>query len=92
MSAEGLEEIQRVNEGLCREVETLRSLVGEEEQEHSRQLQALRAEMRELGAKHRRDITQANSQYKVSSALLYGLACRLLLSTKMCTFCLVLVK
>ncbi len=60
-----LEELQRMNEGLSREVETLKSLTEKGEQEHSRQLQALRAEMRELGAKHRRDITESNTQYKV---------------------------
>ncbi len=64
-SSAELEQLRKMNEGMSREVETLRTLAEEEEQEHSRQLQALRAEMRELGAKHRRDITESNNQYKV---------------------------
>ena len=61
-----LEEVRRVNEQLVREVECVRGMAEEAAQGHSQQLQALREEMREVDNKHRKEVADANTQYRVS--------------------------
>ena len=61
-----LEEVRRVNEQLVREVECVRGMAEEAEQGHSQQLQALREEMRGADSKHRKEMADANTQYRVS--------------------------
>ncbi len=58
-----------MNDVLSREVETLRGLSEEAGQKHSEQLQALRAEMRDMDTKHRREGAETSSQYKVSAVI-----------------------